>query len=308
MTILETYDVVIVGAGPAGMSAAIYALRGNLKVLLLDKSAPGGKVVTTSEIQNWPGIFSIDGPTLAYQMFEQVTQLGVVYKYGTVIDIQIRKKEKIVITDDNKYKCKSVIIAGGSQYRKLEIENNERFEGNGISYCAICDAHFYKNKLVAVIGGGDSAFKEALYLSTYAKEVYLIHRNTSFRASEEKINQVLNTENIILHTPYIVTKCNGDDKIQSIEIQNQMNQKKEVLPVDGVFPFLGSIPATNYLKKYSILNDAGYIIVNENMETNIPGIFAAGDIIQKNLRQIITACNDGAIAGQNAITYIQNLN
>lgn len=305
---MEEFDVGIIGAGPAGMTSAIYALRGNLKVLVLDRQAPGGKVILTSEIENWPGIAKIDGPTLAYNMFEQILNLGATYKYGTVSDIQIRKNDKIVICDDNKYKCKCVIVTTGTLNKKLEVENSVRFEGKGISYCAVCDAKLFSDKTIAVVGGGDSAFKEALYLSKYAKSIYLIHRRDTFRAGEDLINKVLNTENIIINTPYIVSGINGKEKIESIKITNQVTDKEEMIQVDGIFPFIGSLPATTFLKNLNILNEFGYVKVNENMETIIPGLYAAGDVIEKNLRQIVTACNDGAIAGQNAIEYIHNLN
>ena len=302
---MESYDVIIIGAGPAGLSAALYALRGNLKTLILENDTPGGKVVKTSEITNWPGIIQVDGPTLAYNMYEQVLSLNAVYKYGRVIKIQNRKKDKIVYTDDSKYKTKAVIIATGTVYKKIGLENEDKYYGRGISYCAVCDAKLYQGKNIAVLGGGDSALKEAIYLSNFANEVVLIHRRDSFRASPNLIDKMIKIPNILCKTPYVIKKITGKEAIEGITIENPDTKDQLYLSIDGLFPCIGSTPATDFVQALGILNEQGYVLVNEHMETTIPGIYAAGDVIAKELRQIVTACNDGAIAAQHIVENLK---
>ena len=299
------YDIIIIGAGPAGLSAAVYALRGNLKTLILESDTPGGKMVKTSDITNWPGIIQVEGPTLAYNMYEQVLSLNAVYKYGRVIKIQNRKKDKIVYTDDSKYKTKAIIIASGTNYRKIGVENEDNFYGKGISYCAVCDAKLYQGKNVAVLGGGDSALKEAIYLSNFANEVVLIHRKDSFRASPTLIDKMIKIPNILCKTPYVIKKIVGNEKLEGILIEEVQSKDQLYLSIDGLFPFIGSIPATDFVQDLNILDENGYIRVNEHMETAVSGIYAAGDVIVKDLRQIVTACNDGAIAAQHIVEHLK---
>ncbi len=302
---METYDVIIIGAGPAGLSAAIYTTRGNLNTLVLESDTPGGKVVKTSDISNWPGMIHVEGATLAYNMFEQVLSLNATYKYGNVLKIENKKNCKVVITDDSKYKAKAIIIATGTQNKKLGLDKEDIFYGNGISYCAVCDAKLYQGKTIAVIGGGDSALKEAIYLSNYAHEVILVHRKNTFRASELLINKMIKTPNILCKTPYVVKTLHGEKKLNGITIINEENKDSLYLNVDGIFPFIGSNPATDFVKDLNITDEKGYILVNQNMETQIEGIYAAGDVIAKQLRQVVTACNDGAIAGQHIVEKLK---
>ncbi len=302
---METYDVIIIGAGPAGLSAAIYTTRGNLNTLVLESDTPGGKVVKTSDISNWPGMIHVEGATLAYNMFEQVLSLNATYKYGNVLKIENKKNCKVVITDDSKYKARAIIIATGTQNKKLGLDKEDIFYGNGISYCAVCDAKLYQGKTIAVIGGGDSALKEAIYLSNYAHEVILVHRKNTFRASELLINKMIKTPNILCKTPYVVKTLHGEKKLNGITIINEENKDSLYLNVDGIFPFIGSNPATDFVKDLNITDEKGYILVNQNMETQIEGIYAAGDVIAKQLRQVVTACNDGAIAGQHIVEKLK---
>lgn len=302
---METYDVIIIGAGPAGLSAAIYTTRGNLNTLVLESDTPGGKVVKTSDISNWPGMIHVEGATLAYNMFEQVLSLNATYKYGNVLKIENKKNCKVVITDDSKYKARAIIIATGTQNKKLGLDKEDIFYGNGISYCAVCDAKLYQGKTIAVIGGGDSALKEAIYLSNYAHEVILVHRKNTFRASELLINKMIKTPNILCKTPYVVKTLHGEKKLNGITIINEENKDSLYLNVDGIFPFIGSNPATDFVKDLNITDEKGYILVNQNMETQIEGIYAAGDVIVKQLRQVVTACNDGAIAGQHIVEKLK---
>ncbi len=298
---MEVYDVIIIGAGPAGLSAAIYTLRGHLKTLILEKDTPGGKIVRTSEITNWPGSNFIEGSTLAYNMFEQVLSLNAVYKYGNVLKILSKKDYHVVITDDAKYKAKAIIIATGTKYRSLGLPNESKFYGNGISFCAICDAKLYENKPIAIVGGGDSALKEALYLSKFASEVYLIHRRNEFRGSDIFLKKILKTSNITIKTPCEVIALEGENHLDSIKIVDKDKNEVSYLYISGLFSFIGSDPATGFVKDLLNLNPQGYIKVNQNMETNVENIYAVGDVIEKNLKQIITACNDGAIAGQHLV-------
>ena len=302
---MDNYDLIIIGAGPAGLSAAIYALRGKLKTLILENDTPGGKVVKTSEITNWPGIINVDGATLAYNMFEQVVSLGVVYKYGKVEKILNKKNSKIVITEDAKYKAKAVIVATGTINKKIGLEKEDQLYGKGISYCAVCDAKLYQDKVIAVLGGGDSALKEAIYLSKFANRVILIHRRDQFKASEELIDKMIKTPNLDCKTPFTINKLHGEQSLKGISIVNVLTNEEQYLALDGLFPFIGSIPATDFLQEFEVLDNQGYIVVNQNMETKVKGIYAAGDVVKKELRQIVTACSDGAIAAQHIVETLK---
>lgn len=289
------YDIIIIGAGPAGMTAAIYAARANKKVLVLEALSYGGEILNTLKIENYPVEENISGFDFATKLYNQVIKLGVEVKLEKVLSINENKEVK---TNENTYISKSIIIATGLNNRKLNLSLEEELIGKGISYCATCDGAFFKGKDVAVVGGGNTALEDALYLSDICNKVYLIHRRNEFRADSITIDKVLNKDNIIVMYDSIITKINGSNYLESIEVNN------ELLKVDGLFIAIGKIPNLDYLNGLIETNEDGYIKSNELCHTNIDGIFVAGDIREKTLRQLVTATSDGAIAATEAIKYI----
>ena len=289
------YDIIIIGAGPAGMTAAIYAARANKKVLVLEALNYGGEILNTLKIENYPVEENISGFDFATKLYNQVIKLGVEVKLEKVLSINENKEVK---TNENTYMSKSIIIATGLNNRKLNLSLEEELIGKGISYCATCDGAFFKGKDVAVVGGGNTALEDALYLSDICNKVYLIHRRNEFRADSITIDKVLNKDNIIVMYDSIITKINGSNYLESIEVNN------ELLKVDGLFIAIGKIPNLDYLNGLIETNEDGYIKSNELCHTNVDGIFVAGDIREKTLRQLVTATSDGAIAATEAIKYI----
>ena len=291
------YDIIIVGAGPAGLTAAIYARRANKKVLVLEANTYGGQIITTNIIENYPANPKISGYDFATQLYNQTKDLGAEIKFEKVINIT----EHEVITQKETYKTKTIILATGRDNRKLNLENEEKLTGKGISYCATCDGALYKNKIVAVIGGGNTALEDAIYLSDIAETVYLIHRKETYRADEILVNQMKEKQNIkqILNTT--ITKINGEKKLESVEITNEQTT---TLKIDGLFIAVGQVPETENFKKIININEQGYVVAKEDCKTNIENIFVAGDNRTKTLRQLVTATSDGAIAATEAIKYI----
>ena len=289
------YDIIIIGAGPAGMTAAIYAARANKKVLVLEALSYGGEILNTLKIENYPVEENISGFDFATKLYNQVIKLGVEVKLEKVLSINENKEVK---TNENTYISKSIIIATGLNNRKLNLPLEEELIGKGISYCATCDGAFFKGKDVAVVGGGNTALEDALYLSDICNKVFLIHRRNEFRADPITIDKALNKDNIIVMYDSIITKINGSNYLESIEVNS------ELLKVDGLFIAIGKIPNLDYLNGLIETNEDGYIKSNELCHTNIDGIFVAGDIREKTLRQLVTATSDGAIAATEAIKYI----
>lgn len=289
-------DVIIIGMGPGGMSAAIYAKRSGLNTLIIEKSQPGGLVNITNKVDNYLGHSNVKGVDLAFDMFNHVNSLEIPYVIEEVEEIKITDKEKIVITNKNEYKTKEIIICGGRQAKKVGVKALEKYEGKGVSYCATCDAPLYKNKKVAVVGGGNSAFEEGIYLSDFASEVNILVRSNNIRADQILVDEAKTRKNInILLNSEIENVIEEEDKLKGVILNN----KNELL-VDGVFVFVGYEPSVLYLQNLNILTKDGYIEVDNEMRTKIPGIYAAGDIIKKSLYQIVTATSDGAIAAVSA--------
>ncbi len=297
------YDMLIIGSGPAGMTSAIYGLRANLKVALFEKSAPGGAMINTAKIENYPGYKSIDGVSLSMNMYQQVIDLGVDYYSREIEKIEKGDDKFKVFSDGEIFYSKTVIIATGTKNKKLSVENEEKFSGRGISWCAICDGNFFKNKIVAVVGGGNSALEEGMYLSGLAKKVYIIHRRDEFRASKRIVEEAMKKENIEFVYNTIVTGFSGSDKLEGLILKKLTSGNETILNVDGCFEYIGQEPNSNFVKGLNITNEKGYIMVDNNFETKIKGLFAAGDIINKEFRQIATAVNDGAIAALSASRY-----
>lgn len=296
------YDIIIIGAGPSGMSAALYALRANKKVLLLEKECFGGQIINASSIENYPALSNVSGYDFATNLYNQIKSLGVILKYEEVLEVTDRKE---VITRKDTYKGKNIIIATGLKKRKLNLENEDKLLGSGISYCATCDGNFYKNKKVAVVGGGNTALEDALYLSNIASKVYLIHRRDKFRGEKKLISEVKEKNNIELILNTNITKIIGTDNLNSIEITDNRNNISK-LEIEGLFIAIGNIPDNNRFKNIIDLDENGYIIANANLKTKTDNIYVAGDTRVKTLRQLVTATSDGAIAATEIIKEMEN--
>lgn len=290
------YDVIIIGCGVAGMSAAVYLKRSNLNVLIIESDSPGGQINKTNKIENYMGFTTIDGPTLAFNMFNQISNLKIPYITDTIINIENQRNKKIVIGKNKKYECKKVVLATGRSVRKLGIPNEDKYIGKGISYCAICDGSLYKNKNVVVIGGGNSAFEEGSYLADIAKSVILMNRSEKLRAEQtlvDKFNSFSNTKILYNRVP---KEFVGKENLQEIVVLNKDTNLEENHQIDGAFIYVGFGPNNGFLDNLNVTNEQGYIIVNKNMETKVKGIYACGDAIKKEVYQIITASSEGAIA------------
>ena len=299
------YDIIIVGAGPAGLTSAIYAKRASKKVLVLEANTYGGQIINTLDIENYPGDNHISGFDLATNMYNQAKELGAEIKFEKVVEIKNSSKYKEVITPNNKYKCKALILATGSENRKLGLSNEDELIGKGVSYCATCDGAFYKDKIVAVVGGGNTAIEDALYLTDICKKVYLIHRRDTFRGEEATINKLKEKDNITFIYNSNVTKLNAKDKLESIIVTDKEGNNEE-LEVSAIFIAVGRIPENQNFAKIIKLDEKGYVIAKENCHTNRRGIFVAGDARSKDLRQLVTATADGAVAATESIKYINS--
>lgn len=288
----KTYDVVIIGAGIAGITAAIYLKRANLDVLLIDKDAPGGQLNKISVIENYPGYLNISGPELSEKLFEQINNLNIEYRYGNALEIVDDNNEKIVKTDQETIKTKTIVLALGRTPNKLKIENEEKLLNKGISYCALCDGPLFKNKEVAVIGSGNSAVEESIYLSNICKKVTVIIRSNNFKAEETLIKQLKNKENIEIKTNSVVsTIIEENNKLKAIKLNNE-----EILNIEGLFIYIGSTPNIKFIEKLNLEIEQNFIKVDKNMETSISGIYAIGDVIKKDVYQLTTATSDATIA------------
>lgn len=292
-------DIIIIGAGPAGMTSAIYAKRAGYNPLVLEKNTYGGQIINSSEVANYPGIKKIDGYTFATKIYEQLKELEIEIKHEEVINIKKNDKTINVITNKNEYECKSVIIATGLTKRKLNIENEEKLIGKGISYCATCDGAFFKENDVAVVGGGNTALEDAIFLSNYCKHVYLINRTENFKAEKSLLDSFKQKNNTEIITSANIKKLVGKEKLEKIELDNG-----KILNISGLFIAIGQIPNCNF---DIVEKENGFIKSNEECTTNIPGIFVAGDIRNKSVRQIVTSVSDGAVAAINAVKYIEKI-
>jgi thioredoxin reductase (NADPH) len=307
----KVYDIVIIGGGPAGMTAAIYALRAGMKTLLIEGAAHGGQIVNTYEIKNYTGFEEINGADLANKMREQVDKLGVDNVYDMVTNLNLEDEIKQIETQySGTFYAKSIILTMGAAARKLGLDREEQLSGAGVSYCAICDGAFFKDKTVAVVGGGNTAIEDLIYLNKVAKKVYLIHRRETFRADKilldavESILEKPDTKTeLILNSG--VTKLLGDTMLNGVEVSNFKTKEVKTLSLDGLFVAIGRIPSTGIIRGKIELDDYGYIKADEHMKTNVEGVYVAGDIRVKEVRQIITAASDGAIAATHASNYVE---
>ncbi len=300
------YDLIIIGAGPAGMSAAVYAARAELDFIVIEGSMmQGGQVLTTYDVDNYLGLPGIGGFEMGMKFAEHAKKLGVSFVTENVISMDVAGEVKKVVTDKKEYETKTIIIATGAVHRKAGIPGEAEFTGKGVSYCATCDGAFFRNKTTAVVGGGDVAVEDAIYLARMCEKVYLIHRRDEFRAAKSLVNKAKNTENIELVLDSTVERISGEAKVSSIEVKNKKTGNTDEFAVDGVFFAVGMQPVTAFVDKSVQMNEAGYIVAGEDCATNVPGVYAAGDIRTKQLRQIITAAADGANAVTSVEKYIQ---
>lgn len=301
------YDVLIIGAGPAGMTASIYAKRANLKVAMFEKNVPGGQIVNTAEIENYTGYKKLAGFELAMHMLEHTQDLGVELIFDEVLEVIDAGKVKKIVTPNQTYETKTVLITTGTVPRRLGVEGEDELASNGISWCAICDGPIYKSRKVVVIGGGNSAVEEASYLATLATHVTVV-QNLDFLTADQKAQDILKkAKNVDYRFGASIKRFVRDENgLTGVLIENK-NKQEELIAADGVFEYVGLIPVTDMLKGLDVTNEHGYVVANEKMQTKIPGIFSAGDVNVKQIRQVVTATADGAIAVQNILKYLETL-
>ena len=290
------YDVLVIGAGPAGMTAAIYAARAGYKTAMAEVGVPGGQAATTEIIENYPGFPNgVAGPDLMYKFFEQTQTFGVEMLYGYVEGIDTADETKKVKIGDNVYESKTVIIASGAKPKTLGVANEDRLRGRGVSYCATCDGFFFKDKEVMVVGGGDTAVEEAMYLTKMCSKVTLIHRREQLRANRTAQNRALANEKLEIIYNTTLEEIIGEDKVTSVRLKNKITGEETIMPIEGIFIFAGYTPNNDFFPSQLAVDERGYVLPDEKMATNLPGIFAVGDVRQKPLRQVTTAVGDGGV-------------
>jgi len=303
------YDAIIIGGGPAGLTAGIYLSRARMDTLLIEKALPGGQAILTEIIENYPGFpHGIAGPELMQKMEEQAVGFGLKIEYGEVAEVKIKEdKVKIVKINNQEYKTLTIILASGAEASKMEVSGEEELRGRGVSYCATCDAPFFKHQKIVVVGGGDTAIEEALYLTKFVWEITIIHRRDRLRATKILQERVFANKKINFAWDSVVTKVLGKEKVEGILIQNKKTGEEREISCQGVFVFVGNIPNSKFINELIKLDQMGYILTDGNMMTSQEGIYACGDVRKKLLRQVVTACGEGATAAFAAQKYIEEL-
>jgi len=305
---MSSYDTIIIGGGPAGLAAGIYAMRSRLKTILVERFVPGGQMVVTDFVENYPGFpQGIGGPDLSANMEMQARNLGLEITSSEVLNVDFSGEEKVVNTADGEIRAPTVIISTGATPRRLSVLGEDRLTGKGVSYCATCDGAFFRDREVAVVGGGNAAVQDAVFLTKFASKVTIIHRRDALRATKILQERAFKNPKIEMAWNSIVIEVQGDSRVEGLVLENVTDGSKRVLPVEGVFALIGTDPITDLFKGRIILDPQGYIITDEDMQTNVPGAFAAGDCRRKRLRQMVTAAADGAIAAVSAERYIEAL-
>jgi len=302
----EDYDIVIVGGGPAGLAAGLYAARARRRTVLLEKGVIGGQISLTERVENYPGVEAIGGFDLAQTMLRQAESSGLETHYKAVLGLERLNSLWRVTTDDGDYRAKAVIITSGADYNRLDVPGEERLIGRGVSYCATCDAPFFAGQEVAVVGGGDSALDEGMFAARHVAKVYLIHRRQELRASRILQERALADPKFEFIWNTVITEVLGEEQVNGVRLLDLPTSEERVLPVAGVFVFIGHHPNTTYLRSLVSMDEGGHIVVNEWMETDAPGLFAAGDARQNSARQLVTATGDGATAAIAAERYISD--
>lgn len=300
-------DIVIIGAGTAGLSAAIYAARAGLSSLCIESYIHGGQIINTTDIVNYPAIEMISGADFANQLYSHATGLGAEIVYEQLESVDLDSQPKVLTTQTATYLAKTVILANGARHRELECPGEKEFQGKGVAYCATCDGGFYKDKIVCVAGGGNSALEDALYLSKICREVHLIHRRNEFRANAPTVEKVRQASNIKLHLNRQIVQIQGEETVNSVTLLNTKTSERETLHVDGVFVAIGLKPDNEPFAQWIELDESGYIVAGEDCKTKTPGVFVAGDTRTKEVRQLITAAADGAVAATECVRYINVL-
>lgn len=298
------YDIIIIGAGPAGLAAAVYGQRAEKRTLLIDEKGYGGQIINTPEVENYPAIKRISGFEFANQLYEQAYELGAELTFEKVIGLEEKDGAILVKTEDAEYEGKSVILATGAKNRPLGLEREEELTGRGVAYCATCDGAFYRGKDVAVVGGGNTALEDAEVLSGLARQVYLIHRRDSFRGEQTQLNRLKSKNNIEFVLDSVPTAFIGEEKVEGLEIQNKKTNDVKKVDVDGVFVAIGQMPDNEAFSSFVELDEKGYVIAGEDCITKFPGVFVAGDCRTKKVRQLATAVADGAVAALAAVEYL----
>ena len=305
----KEYDIVIIGGGPAGLSAGLYGARGNMKTIILEKLIPGGQLNNTVEVENYPGMDHVTGPQISQAMEEQTKRFGCeIINNCNLTNIQLTKEKKIIETDKGTFVAKAIIIATGSEYRKLNVPGEKEYSGRGVSYCAVCDGAFFKEKELVVVGGGNSAVEEGNFLTKFAKKVTIVHRRDKFRAEKIIQDRVFKNPKINIIWNALVPEIRGNGTgVTSVKLKNTVTNEENDFNCDGVFIYIGLDPNTQLFKGKINLDQTNKIITNEKMETNVPGVYAAGDVRETPLKQAVTAASDGSLAATMAIGYIESL-
>ena len=302
---MEKLGIAIIGGGPAGLAAGIYAARGGANVKLFEELFPGGQIVKTHRVENYPGMTGgPDGYALAAALEKHAAEFELPVVYGSVSDLKLTEEEKTFTVNGEDYAADAVILCMGAGPRKLGHPDEDRFVGAGISYCATCDGAFYRGKEVAIVGGGDTAVSDALYLSALCSKVYLIHRRDQFRAAATLVDRVKGAENVELVLDSTIVGLSGEDRLSAVTVENKYTHEQRELPVNGLFVAVGILPRTELVRGQVELDEGGFIVTDRFMQTNVPGVFAAGDVRNTPLRQVVTACADGAVAATKAVEHI----
>jgi len=304
--VAKEYDIVIIGAGPAGLAAGLYASRARRSTLIIERNVTGGQIALTSDIENYPGIDTINGFDLGQAMQQQAEKYGAEMAFANVTSIEPQEGSHLVTTDDGEYLAKALIVTAGADYNKLGVPGEERLTGHGVSYCGTCDAAFFKDQEVAVVGGGDAAMDEGIFVSRYASKVHVIHRRDELRASAVMQERAFANEKMEFIWDTVVESIDGEDQVESVHLRNVKTNEERDFPVSGVFIFIGQTPNSSIVKGLLDTDAGGHVIVNEWMETNVPGIFAAGDIRNNSARQVVSSAGDGATAAIRADHYVSD--
>ena len=302
---MEKLGIAIIGGGPAGLAAGIYAARGGANVKLFEEMFPGGQIVKTHKVENYPGLTGgPDGYALAAALEKHAAEFDLNVVYGSVTDLKLTEKEKSFSVNGEEYRADAVILCMGAGPRKLGHPDEDKFVGAGVSYCATCDGNFYRGKEVCIVGGGDTAVSDALYLSGLCSKVYLVHRRDQFRAAATLVDRIRRSENVELVLDSTVVGLSGEDRLSAVTVENKFTKERRELPVNGLFVAVGILPRTELVEGQVALDGGGFIVTDKYMQTSVPGVFAAGDIRNTPLRQVVTACADGAVAATKAIEYV----
>lgn len=306
-TIEKVYDVIVIGAGPGGLTAALYASRSNLSTLMLEKGLPGGQLNNTADIENYSGFDSIKGPDLSMKMYEGAKRFGAEHVYGDVTEVVDKGSLKEVLTADKKYLAKTVIIGTGAEHKKLGVQGEAEYNGRGVSYCAVCDGAFFRDKHIIVAGGGDSAVEEGTYLTQFAEKVTIIHRRDELRAQKILQDRAFKNEKIDFLWDSVVEEITGEDLVTGVQVRNVKTGDVSHVDASGAFIYIGLLPNTDAFRSLGITDEEGWIVTDENRMTSVPGVFAVGDARDTVLRQVATAVGDGSIAGNAAYNYVEEL-